>query len=388
MTHDLAGRVQGLPERFVPVEMHGELVEAEHLIRYWWAGGLADGKRVLDAGCGTAYGSSILAEAGALEVVGVDVAEHVLAAARARAHPVVRLEVADVAGLPFDDGSFDVVVAFEVIEHVSDPDRVLDEFARVLGDGGVLVLSSPNRGVYPPGNPHHVHEFKPDELRAALEQRFVHVELLRQKEWITSAILDDRTLEAAGSATLEHVDLRKVAATEPGSETYTLALASDVLPDIPPLIAAMTHATQTLEWLRELDEQRRTVAERDRELESLRQTVGDQAGHVAALEERVTGLSARTAELRGLLHDAHAQLLRRDEEYRERYHEENRAREEEIAWLRDVLGEKDKELEWLRGIVAERDAERDAMMNTRVWRVANVWPRVRTRMARLLGRRS
>ena len=40
-------------ERFDPTAMEGQLLEAEHLARYRWAAALAEGKRVLDAGCGT-----------------------------------------------------------------------------------------------------------------------------------------------------------------------------------------------------------------------------------------------------------------------------------------------------------------------------------------------
>ena len=82
MAVDLAGMQSGFPERFAPGDMRGELIEAEHLARYSWAAGLARGKRVLDAGCGTAYGSRMLAEGGAQEVVGIDIAAEVLEAVR------------------------------------------------------------------------------------------------------------------------------------------------------------------------------------------------------------------------------------------------------------------------------------------------------------------
>ena len=132
METDLAGSVDGVAERLVPEQVHGQIVEAEHLARYHWAAALAEGRRVLDAGCGTAYGSAILADAGAEEVVGVDVAGDVLAAVAPRMPDRVALEEADVSDLPFEDGSFDLVVCFEVIEHVEDTERVLDELARVV----------------------------------------------------------------------------------------------------------------------------------------------------------------------------------------------------------------------------------------------------------------
>src|ERR1700731_1562788 len=143
-----------VPERFDPSTMHGEIIEAEHLARYRGAAPLAVGRRVLDAGCGVAYGAAMLAAAGAVEVIGVDRESDVLDSARPQMPRNVRLETADVSALPYEDGSFDLVVCFEGIEHVDHPSRGLDELRRVLATDGLLVRSSPNRDVYPPGNPH------------------------------------------------------------------------------------------------------------------------------------------------------------------------------------------------------------------------------------------
>ena len=169
-----------VPERFDPATMKGEIIEAEHLARYRWVSPLVAGRRVLDAGCGTAYGSVLLADAGAVEVIGVDLASEVLDSARPDMPVTVALEEGDVTTLPYEDGRFDFVVCFEVIEHLDDPGRALDEFRRVLSPDGVLAVSSPNREVYPPGNPHHVHEYTPTELEQALARRFAFVRLERQ----------------------------------------------------------------------------------------------------------------------------------------------------------------------------------------------------------------
>src|SRR5436190_6144262 len=200
MAEELTNTVGGVPERFDPVEMRGDLVEAEHRTRYAWAAQVVSGKRVLDAGCGVGYGSSMLAEAGSAEVVGVDVAEAVLEVARMRMPANVELRTGDVRKLAFDDASFDVVVCFEVIEHIDRRDAMLGELRRVLAPGGVLLVSSPNRDVYVPGNPHHVFEYTPDELRDALAERFENVALWRQHDWIASAMLGDDALAADDGA--------------------------------------------------------------------------------------------------------------------------------------------------------------------------------------------
>lgn len=225
LSSGLSGASEGVPERFVPEEMHGQLVEAEHIARYWWATRFADGRRVLDAGCGTGYGAEMLRRAGAAEVVGVDIAEPVLAFAR-RETDGVEFEVADLRSLPFGDGRFDLVACFEALEHVDDPDAVLDELARVLAPGGLLVISSPNRDRYVPGNPHHRHEYVPRELHAALASRFKSVELLRQHVMVASVLSG-----AADEPSLPSAAVRRF--IEPGTEDqiYTIAMAGDHVAD-------------------------------------------------------------------------------------------------------------------------------------------------------------
>jgi SAM-dependent methyltransferase len=207
--------------------MHGHLIEAEHYARYAWASQFAAGSRVLDGACGMGYGSAILAAAGASEVVGVDLDEKVIAQVGAAAGAGTRFEVADLRDLPFGDDEFDLVVSFETIEHVPDPKTVLDELARVLKPGGLLLISTPNRDVYTPGNPFHQRELAPNELEDELAKHFRSVALRRQHTWIASGILDDEAFRTAGHARIEGIEVRKDSEDEPGRETYTLGMASD-----------------------------------------------------------------------------------------------------------------------------------------------------------------
>ncbi len=103
------------------------------------------GDRVLDLGCGDGDLTAVLAQAGA-RALGVDVAEAALARARRR-HPSLSFERAPIDGpLPLADGTFDVVWASEVIEHVADTARWLSEVRRVLVPRGRLLLTTPNHG--------------------------------------------------------------------------------------------------------------------------------------------------------------------------------------------------------------------------------------------------
>ena len=114
-----------------------------------WAGDECDrrpltGRRVADVGCGAGLLSEPLRRLGA-EVSAVDAAPETIQAARAHAEGQ-GLEIDyRVGGLDVLDGPFDLVVSLEVIEHVADPRAFVFGLAQLLADGGLLILSTPNR---------------------------------------------------------------------------------------------------------------------------------------------------------------------------------------------------------------------------------------------------
>ena len=100
------------------------------------------GRRVLDVGCGTGQYVRRIRELPAMSY-GIDIE-----AARVREGAAMTpgLMLASADALPFADGSFDVILLNEVIEHVGDERATLAESARVLSPGGHLVIYAPNRG--------------------------------------------------------------------------------------------------------------------------------------------------------------------------------------------------------------------------------------------------
>jgi SAM-dependent methyltransferase len=165
------------PPRIDPEQAERRLVDSEHLARYLWARQVVLGSDVLDAGCGRGYGSRILAGAGAARVVGVDIDPDAIDRARSAVRDQTEWLVGDITVLPFAADSFDVVVCFEVIEHLEQQTDALRELHRVLRPEGHLVISSPNRCQYPPGNPHHTHEFTIAEFTRLLQAHFTTVDL-------------------------------------------------------------------------------------------------------------------------------------------------------------------------------------------------------------------
>jgi SAM-dependent methyltransferase len=100
---------------------------------------IGPGTRVLDAGCGAGLFAEIAARRGGV-VVGVDVSEPLVAAARSR-FPGPRFEVADVEALPFEDGSFDVVTAFNVFQYADRPAAAFAEAARVAARAARVLVA-------------------------------------------------------------------------------------------------------------------------------------------------------------------------------------------------------------------------------------------------------
>lgn len=172
-------------ERVVPGQVNDDLW-SEHFARYAFARRYAQAKRVLDAGCGTGYGSAELAQCAA-EVTGLDVsADAVEYASVNYPLPGLRFIASSCTAVPFAPDSFDLIVAFEVIEHLAHYRAFLDESARVLTRDGLFIVSSPNKTYYESTraeagpNPFHEHEFEAAEFVQELERVFPNVRLLLQ----------------------------------------------------------------------------------------------------------------------------------------------------------------------------------------------------------------
>lgn len=164
-------------ERFRPDE-----ISSVHIERYKFAAQYAAQKRVLDAACGTGYGTRILSQAQALSVTGVDISKEAIdAASRDFPGPNVDFVHADVMSLT---GSYDLIVSIETIEHLPDPPRWAEYIPSLLAPDGMAVISTP-MAINPelaknPENKYHVREFTFEEYQQLLGAHFRRVTLFLQ----------------------------------------------------------------------------------------------------------------------------------------------------------------------------------------------------------------
>jgi len=171
----------------------------DHAARYELASLYVRGKRVVDAACGSGYGSARLLQAGALSCTGIDIDAGSIENNRANYGPLgVEFFRADLEAEDLGPLAPEVVVSFETIEHVPHPEQFLARVSAALADDGVFIVSCPNNEKLGQ-NQFHLHSWDDAAFRGLLQRYFGSVVVLGQVETPTSRVhyefgryLDDR----------------------------------------------------------------------------------------------------------------------------------------------------------------------------------------------------
>lgn len=181
------------------------------------------------------------------------------------------VEIEAISGL--SEGPFDVVVA-DIDGPGDDAETLVSELPRLTAEGGVAVVRLPNR---------------PDcrELRDAVTGAFAAHGVLRQHNWIASAILDDAQFASEDPAVPLVPITRKLAGAAPGAELYTIVIASDVELPQPAFQIALTRSLEA----RRLLEREAAAYVRAREAEAEADLArAAQLDRIRELEERLAWL--------------------------------------------------------------------------------------------------
>ena len=279
-------------ERVIPGKVDVDLLN-EHVARYAFAARMAKGRRVLDAGCGSGYGAAKLASE-ALEVLGIDVSQETVDDARHQYKAAnLRFECADCLAIPAANGSFDLVVAFEIIEHLKEWRGFLEQVRRVLAPDGQFVVSTPNRLYYAEAraelgpNPFHAHEFDYSEFRSELQAVFPHVTMYLENH--TDAIVFTQASAGPMDSAVEEGD------AAPEHAHFFVAVCG----------SAPKTAVPGLTWV---PRAANMLREREQHIELLASQLEERIARVVQLQEELASeqakARARIAELEGDLRGA------------------------------------------------------------------------------------
>jgi predicted O-methyltransferase YrrM len=198
-----------------------------------------------------------------------------------------------------------------------------------------------------------------------LDSSHAYAETLRELDLIFDApllgdggmlILHDAAKEAAQFDPSGEGGVRRALDEWTSKPSYQMVVFEKPLVDSVPGLGLVTRGTDSWQLVSGGVAAKRTIAEQDE--------------HLDALRYRIARMSERQQELRRLLTDAHDQLLQRDEELLESFRREIEPRDEEIAWLREVVAKYEDDL-------AKYERELDAIATSRIWRAAGRYYRYR-----------
>ncbi|MCV0393501.1 MAG: methyltransferase domain-containing protein, partial [Nitrosopumilus sp.] len=210
-------------ERFVPFCPELANLFQEHIIRYMFSCQFIKNKIVLDAGCGTGYGSYLLAQKGAKSVLGIDTSKEAITFCKNNFKiNNVQFKEDDCTNPKVSDSSIDVVIAFEILEHLKNPEQFLSHAKRILKNNGLLILSTPNKKTYNSVNPFHEKEYSREELEEFLKTKFEYVSIFHQSYPSTLAIFDSKS-----NSTIQELDVEGTKSDQNDSALYFLAICSD-----------------------------------------------------------------------------------------------------------------------------------------------------------------
>ncbi len=161
-------------------------LKGEFLARYKFASKFTKDKEVLDIGTGLGACAHYIALNGAKRVLGIDYSKITIKYAEKHFFlPNLEFKVMEASNLSLPANSFDVIVAFEIIEHLLPKyhQQFLNSIAQLLRSDGVCLISTRNKLFWSPNrsrpyNPYHTKEFRPKEFANLLQDYFSYVSLM------------------------------------------------------------------------------------------------------------------------------------------------------------------------------------------------------------------
>jgi 2-polyprenyl-3-methyl-5-hydroxy-6-metoxy-1,4-benzoquinol methylase len=295
---------EGVLERLDPA-LRRDHVATQHWARYEWAAQFLPRQRVLDCSCGVGYGTSLLRERGAEQVIGVDISSEALDEARQKyAAAGIEYVRADALSLdPAQLGTFDLIVSLETIEHVADPRGLLDVFKALLNSTGMLALSCPNDAHLAGHNPYHLWVADFAKLHGWIEKRFKHVQCFGEVHVVGTSVWPIAGMQArAIASTLDPLAVRVIDELPiTDSAGFLFACSNATLADSQPRGSIQLDGIGYIRELREvcdrLWQESQTLSEENRRLAGEFDSLRERDLDIAAQRDKAQAESTRLAQV-------------------------------------------------------------------------------------------
>ena len=302
-------------ERFIPGLSLGGEIETEHYQRYLSILDLLQDARVLDAACGEGYGAEVISQRAKL-VCGLELDGPTVSSAKSR-HPRPNLSFTQgsVAALPFAKASFERVVSFETIEHITGEtqEAFLKEIKRVMTPDGLLIISTPDRHIYSElakyHNEFHLQEFYRQEFYDFLAQHFKNVAFLEQTTLLAYVLMPEQGQCLKRLLSSGHTLQGK----------YIVALCSDAaLPEDRPGTVVLDRedlhrkkVERVVQLQDEIEEKNRWIFGVLDEIRKCQNAIAEMTKKISAQEEELAARQSQLASLEASLKDSQAEAERR-----------------------------------------------------------------------------
>ena len=335
-----------------------------HVQRYLSITELCAGKRVLDIACGEGYGADIIART-AESVLGVDISAEAIEYAQEKyKHDHLDFQIGTVDSIPAAKKSFDVVVSFETLEHVSADQQLLfmKEIKRVLKKEGVLVISSPDKKNYSDipdfRNPFHIHELYRDEFENILKSHFKFVKLYDQGIICNSIIFDGTEPDVAGTKILAPYKAEKSRADcniAVCSDVAGFQLEKTIVQDYSNLYYRCQDLIRSLKKsvgepgnIIEQKEnyicrQRNWISEKDNEIRELKGTIEQKENYIQEQRQWIGEKDDEVRELKGIV-EQKENYIQEQRQCIEQKEDHIQKQQQELAELRDIIKKIEKDL--------------------------------------------
>jgi O-antigen biosynthesis protein len=352
----------------------------EHWHRYAYAAQFVSGKNVLDLASGEGYGGASLATT-ARQVIALDIDENAVKHARLKYRSVnLNFIVGSILEMPLFKIGFDVIVCFEAIEHISDPEKLLNGVKRLLVPGGLFLVSTPNKPEYKktePSNPFHVKELDFEEFQAMLARHFKRTQFLGQRVYCNSSLwtIAHKTPGMISEYLLDRdKDEFVLAGADKRVPLYFVGIASDAekFPNITG--AVLVDSSNSL-----LKEAARIQDETAADAQSLKEALDWRESQLGQTQESLHAQEQALAWKSDQLQQAQAALSWKEDQLQQNQ-AAFRSQEQALAWKEDQLQQVQTALSWKEDQLQQAQANIHSQEQALAWK-EDQWHQAQTALA-------